>query len=216
LFNKFVGVIIISMFIQLLFDSPILFIVQAVCLVLSLTVHEFAHAYAAHKLGDDTAKYLGRLSLSPAKHLDPLGTLLLLTLGFGWGKPVPFNPNNLKRPREGGAIISFAGPLSNLILSVFFAILHNLVGNSLGVISLFFYFMVYYNLLLAFFNLLPFHPLDGFKVVFGSLPRNLALQWMQMEQFGLLILIVLLVTRSTSIILSPLLDISMKILGVSI
>lgn len=216
MFNKFVGVIIIPMFIQLFFDSPILFIVLAICLVLSLTVHEFAHALAAHKLGDDTAKYLGRLSLNPAKHLDPLGTLLLLTLGFGWGKPVPFNPNNLKKPREGGAIISFAGPLSNLILGVIFAILHNLVGNSLGILSLFFYFMVYYNLLLAFFNLLPFHPLDGFKVVFGLLPRNLALQWMQMEQFGLLILIVLLATRSTSIILSPLLDISMKILGVSI
>lgn len=138
------------MFIQLFFDSPILFIVLAICLVLSLTVHEFAHALAAHKLGDDTAKYLGRLSLNPAKHLDPLGTLLLLTLGFGWGKPVPFNPNNLKKPREGGAIISFAGPLSNLILGVIFAILHNLVGNSLGILSLFFYFMVYYNLLLAF------------------------------------------------------------------
>ena len=204
------------MFIQLLFENPILFILLAVCLILSLTVHEYAHALAAHKLGDDTAKYLGRLTLSPAKHLDPLGTILLLTLGFGWGRPVPFNPNNLRKPREGGAIISFAGPLSNFILSAIFALLFNLVGSGIGIVSLFFYFMVYYNLLLAFFNLLPFHPLDGFKVVFGLLPRNLALQWMQMEQFGLLILIFLLVTRSTGAILSPLLDISMRILGVSI
>ena len=216
MFNKFVGVIILLMLIQLLFDNPVLFILLSLCLVLSLTVHEYAHALAAHKLGDDTAKYLGRLSLNPAKHLDPLGTLLLLTLGFGWGRPVPFNPNNLKNPREGGAIISFAGPLSNLILSGMFALLFHLIGPNLEILALFFYFMVYYNLLLAFFNLLPFHPLDGFKVVFGLLPRNLALQWMQMEQFGLIILIVLLATRSTSIILTPLLDISMKLLELSI
>jgi len=207
------------MFISTLFESPILFIAVALSLVVSLTIHEFAHAYVSNYLGDPTAKYLGRVTINPLKHLDPLGTVLLLVLGFGWGKPVPFDPRNLKNPKRDAALISFAGPLSNLILAVLFALVYHLSISSQGFLALvgvFSYLMVQYNLLLAFFNLIPVHPLDGFKVVYGLLPKNLAIQWIQFERYGFYILLFLLLTRSINTLISPFIDISMKILGVEI
>lgn len=207
------------MFISTLFENPLLFVLVAVCLVLSLTLHEFAHAYVSNRLGDPTAKYLGRVSLNPAKHLDPLGTLLLLTVGFGWGKPVPFDPRNLSNPKRDAAIISFAGPLSNIFLAILFAGLFHLssiTANTNGAVmffSVFAYLMVNFNLLLAFFNLIPIHPLDGFKVVYGLLPNNLAIQWIQFEKYGIYFLMFLLLTRSTFVLIQPFIDISMKILG---
>jgi Zn-dependent protease len=207
------------MFISTLFESPILFIAVALSLVVSLTIHEFAHAYVSNYLGDPTAKYLGRVTINPLKHLDPLGTVLLLVLGFGWGKPVPFDPRNLKNPKRDAALISFAGPLSNLILAVLFAFVYHLSISSQGFLALvgvFSFLMVQYNLLLAFFNLIPVHPLDGFKVVYGLLPKNLAVQWIQFERYGFYILLFLLLTRSINTLISPFIDISMKILGVEI
>jgi Zn-dependent protease len=200
------------MLISLFFQNPLLFAVLAVALLFSLCFHEFAHAYAADRLGDPTAKYLGRLTLDPRAHLDPLGVILLLTVGFGWGKPVPFNPLNLKNPRKDAAIISFAGPLSNIFLAVIGALLFRFVPHT-SVIDTFLYAIVYYNLILAFFNLLPFHPLDGFKVVFGLLPINLAYQWQQMGSFGPMILLFLILTRSTGFIITPLVGFSLHLLG---
>jgi Zn-dependent protease len=204
------------MFITTLFENPLLFVLVAICLVLSLTLHEFAHAYVSYKLGDPTAKYLGRVTLNPLKHLDPLGTILLLFVGFGWGKPVPFDPRNLRNPKRDAALISFAGPFSNLVLAVLFAGLFHITSNSSGVAlfaSVFAFLMVNFNLVLAFFNLIPIHPLDGFKVVYGMLPNNLAIQWIQFEKYGIYFLLFLLLTRSTFTIIGPLVDVSMKILG---
>ncbi len=205
------------MFISTLFENPILFIAVALSLVLSLTIHEFAHAYVSNRLGDPTAKYLGRVTLNPLKHLDPIGTAMLLLVGFGWGKPVPFDPRNLKNPKRDAAIISFAGPLSNLILALIFALVYHLSANATGfgmLLTVFAFLMVNYNLLLAFFNLIPVHPLDGFKVVYGLLPNNLAIQWIQFEKYGVFILLFLLLTRSVNTLIGPFIDLSMKILGV--
>ncbi len=209
------------MLLQTLSENPIMFGLLFSCLVISLSIHEFAHAFSAHLLGDNTAKDLGRLTLNPLKHLDPFGTLLLLVVGFGWGKPVPFNPYNLKNPRRDGAVISFAGPLSNLLIAGVFAVIFRISegqGSALFItaLSTFAYLMVYFNLFLAFFNLIPVHPLDGFKVVFGLLPRSLAVQWIQMEQYGMFILLILVVTRSTGILIQPFVDISIKLLGVGV
>jgi len=108
------------MLLELLFSNPLIFILVAAALILSISVHEFAHAYVADKLGDPTPRYLGRVTLNPKAHLDPIGTLLLVVAGFGWGKPVPFNPNNLSNPKRDAALISFAGPLSNFFMAIIF------------------------------------------------------------------------------------------------
>lgn len=201
------------MLIQLLFQNPIVFILVAVTLMLSISVHEFAHAYVADKLGDPTARNMGRLTLKPSAHLDPYGTLMLLFAGFGWGKPVPFNPFNLKNPKRDGALISLAGPASNFIFAIITIILIKILGmNSL--ISQILLFVVIYNLSLGVFNLLPFGPLDGFKIVYGILPMNLAIQWAQMETYGIFILLIIVITGSTSWLITPVVDFIMKISGI--
>jgi Zn-dependent protease len=209
----------------------LLIIIMVLVLLFSLSFHEFAHAFAADKLGDPTAKYLGRLTLDPRAHLDPIGTLLLLLAGFGWGKPVPYNPINLRHPKRDSAIVSFAGPLSNFILAGFFALLVHLNKSSFvtplegvdyivspnmfpALIESVLTLLVYYNLILGFFNLIPVYPLDGFRVVYGLLPINLAAQWEQMEQFGIFILLILVFTSSIDTFLFPLVTTAMKFLGV--
>ena len=200
------------MFLNLLFENPLVFILVAAALILSLTFHEFAHAYVADHLGDPTARYLGRVTLNPIKHLDPIGTMLLLFVGFGWGRPVPFNPANLNNPKRDAALISFAGPGSNFLLAILFAILYKFFGN-VGILGDFMYLATFYNLLLGLFNLFPFHPLDGFKVVYGLIPMNLAYQWLQMQSYGMYILIFMIFTGTTSTIMQPLVSFSLKILG---
>jgi Zn-dependent protease len=101
--------------IQLLFQNPQFFVLVAVALIASISIHEFSHAFASNVLGDSTAKNMGRLTINPKAHLDPMGTVFLLLVGFGWGRPVPFNPMNLKNPKRDSALISLAGPLSNFI-----------------------------------------------------------------------------------------------------
>jgi Zn-dependent protease len=200
------------MLLQLLFDNPIVFVFLAGALILSITIHEFAHAYSAQKLGDPTAKLLGRVTLNPLAHLDPIGTLFLLIAGFGWGKPVPFDARNLDNPKRDSAIISFAGPLSNFLLAILLAILIRILPQN-EILTVFLYFAIFFNLILGFFNLIPLHPLDGFKVVYGLLPFNLAWQWQQTQRYGIFILMLLVFTRSTSVILMPLVAISMGLLG---
>ena len=137
------------MFLNLLFQSPLVFLLVAAALILSLSIHEFAHAYVADKLGDPTARYLGRVTLNPLAHLDPVGTMLLLFLGFGWGKPVPFNADNLANPKRDSALISFAGPAANFILALLFALVFHAIPSDLAAISAiksFAYLAVFYNL----------------------------------------------------------------------
>ena len=151
----------------------ILFLVVA--FLIAITVHEAAHAYMADKLGDPTARVQGRLTLNPIVHLDLYGTVLiplfLMIIGspfvFGWAKPVPVDPYNLKDPRKDSALISLAGPLANMILATIAALLIKFIGP-----VDFLYILVQYNVVLAVFNLLPIHPLDGGKVLVGILPTK--------------------------------------------
>lgn len=198
--------------IQLLFQNPALFLLISVSLIISISIHEFSHAFVANYLGDSTAKSMGRLTINPKAHLDPIGTIFLLFVGFGWGRPVPFNPLNLKNPKKDAALISLAGPMSNLILAVVLSLLSRLffVG---GLMWIFLYFIVLYNLMLGFFNLIPLGPLDGNKIVFGFLPNRFAVQWIEFQKYSMYILIMMIALGFTGKILGPLVDISIKILG---
>jgi Zn-dependent protease len=144
-------------------------------LVISISVHEFAHAWSAYELGDPTARNLGRLTLNPIVHFDPLGALMILFMAFagwgiGWGKPVPVNPYNLRtNPRIGMGLTSAAGPFSNLVLATLFAIPLRLGWATPDVVTFFLWIMVFTNVGLALFNLIPLPPLDGFSVVQGLL-----------------------------------------------
>ncbi len=200
------------MLFNLLLTRPDVFILVAVSLVASISFHEFAHAYVADKLGDPTAKHLGRVTINPLAHLDPLGTLLLLFAGFGWGRPVPYDPRMLRNPKRDSALISLAGPLSNLILAGILAIVLKTIPMA-GILTTFLFFVVFYNLILGFFNLIPLHPLDGFKIVNGLLPERLSYQWMQIAPYGIWLLLLLVMTNTTGRIISGLVSTALRIFG---
>lgn len=181
---------------SLLFSDPTQLLFWAGALLTAITVHEFAHAYSADRLGDPTPRVQGRLTLNPIRHLDPIGTIALLLVGFGWGKPVQFDPYNLENPRRDAAIISFAGPLSNILLAVAlsgtFYILSSLGLITLSTLPIFTPF-IYLNVLLAVFNLVPIHPLDGGKILVGLLPPEDARSFDAfLKQYGLFILLILI------------------------
>jgi Zn-dependent protease len=192
----------------------LLFLLVAAALVICISIHEFFHAFIANKLGDPTAKSMGRVTLDPRAHLDPTGTLLLLVFGFGWGKPVPFDPRYLKHPKVDSALIALAGPLSNIVLAAALAgLFHGLGVDIFSLVGVFLALLIRYNLILAIFNLIPVHPLDGFKVVNGILPQNLSYQWLQMAPYGIWILLLLIFTGITDSVIIPLLEFSLKLLG---
>ena len=165
-----------------------------IALVPAFTIHEFAHAWTAYRLGDSTAKDMGRLTLNPMKHLDVFGILLVLVVGFGWAKPVPVNPNNLRHGRRDMAVVAVAGPLSNLAMAAAMAVVWRLANPGqlpeFAVYALFTF--VWLNIVLLFFNLLPIAPLDGFKVAVGLLPEQLASRLAQTAQWGMFVLIALM------------------------
>ncbi|MEQ1636482.1 MAG: site-2 protease family protein [Methylococcales bacterium] len=183
--------------------------------VFAITVHEVAHGWVAKQYGDKTAFLMGRLTLNPIKHVDLIGTLLLpgilLLTGtgfiFGWAKPVPVDPRNFKNPRRDMAIVALAGPVSNLIMALLWAVLarigvtlnidaisHPLIYSGVAGISI--------NLVLALLNLLPLPPLDGSRILSGMLPAQLAWQYNKLERFGFLIILLLLSTNILSVILA--------------
>jgi len=178
---------------------------RVIVLVIAFTIHEFMHAFVAYRLGDPTAKNQGRLTLDPRRHLDVLGSLMLLAVGFGWAKPVPVNPNYLKNgPKAGMATVAVAGPLSNLLLAILAAILMRplLTASSFSLSPALLFLptprqilieFIFINVLLFFFNLLPIAPLDGFKVVAGLLPYPTSISFRRLEPAGPLILFVLLI-----------------------
>lgn len=181
----------------LLFQNPLEFLIVAILLIAAISIHEFSHAFASDQLGDPTARLAGRLTLNPSAHLDPVGTLLLFFAGFGWGKPVPFDPFNLREPKRDSALISFAGPLSNLAMAVLSSILLRIFSNIIplplgAVVGDILTLFIYFNVLLAVFNLIPIHPLDGFKVVGGLLPKKYYYDWMQLERYGMIFLLLLI------------------------
>lgn len=158
------------MFIGMLFNAPALAMVWIVVILLSITIHEFAHAYAASIKGDKTAELAGRLTLNPIAHIDPIGMIPLLLLGFGWAKPVPFNPYNLKDPRKDSVFIALAGPFANLLLASMAAITYrtlDLAGYLAegSLLPAFLILLIIINLFLLFFNVIPIHPLDGSKII---------------------------------------------------
>lgn len=186
--------------ISTLFTNPLVFLISAFSLIVAITIHEFAHAKVADMLGDPTPGLQGRITLNPMAHLDLYGTLMLLFIGFGWGKPVQFDPFNLENPKRDAAIISFAGPLSNIILaticSIFLYSLKIIGVEPTGFISFLIIILsvtISMNLMLAVFNLIPIHPLDGFKIVGGLLNEKQAREWYSMERMGFIFLLILIV-----------------------
>jgi len=174
----------------------------APAILLALTFHEFAHAYVANRFGDDTAKQNGRLTLNPLRHLDPLGTIMIFLVHFGWAKPVPVNPNNLKNPKKDMLWISAAGPLANMILALISGILLRIIFASIAAydrysILGFIIFMVMMslqiNLALAIFNILPIAPLDGSKILAGLLPARYSGIIFTAERYGPFVLLGLII-----------------------
>jgi Zn-dependent protease len=182
--------------IDFLFTNPLLFLVWAAALLLAITVHEFSHAYMADRLGDPTPRLQGRLTLNPLAHLDPIGTLMLLLFRFGWGKPVQFDPFNLQNPKRDAALISLAGPGSNLILAAGLSLFYRVSSSPFSPIHFINEFIppfIFLNVVLAIFNLLPIHPLDGGKILVGLLPTEDAQKVdMFLQRYGLLILLFLI------------------------
>lgn len=172
--------------------------------LIALTVHEYCHGYVAYRLGDPTARSLGRLSLNPLKHLDPIGAVLMIVCGFGYAKPVPINPRYFKNPRKGMALTAAAGPLANLLLAFLGALLYRLTLLLLPIagtefllrfvliLASFFATFHYLNLSLCVFNMIPLPPLDGSRIFYIFLPPKLYFRVMKYERIIMIILLVAL------------------------
>ena len=193
-------------------ENIIPFLFQIAILIMSVVVHEVAHGLTAYSLGDPTAKYEGRLTLNPVRHLDPFGSILVPALTyyaggiiFGWAKPVPYNPYNLRDQRWGPALVAAAGPRSNLFLAIVFGIVIQVIGepttSSAAAVLQFSYMIVLVNVGLLIFNFVPIPPLDGSKVLFALLPYKWRHIQDILEQYGLFILVIFLVYFSS--ILGP-------------
>ncbi len=181
-----------------LFSNPIEFLFFIAALLIALTIHEFFHAYASDRLGDPTARLQGRVSLNPKVHLDFYGMLFLLLAGFGWGKPVQYDPFNLKNPRKDGALIAFAGPASNLILALVLSFLLRLLLflnlSGFFIIGIIFIAeVIKLNVMLGLFNLIPIYPLDGFTIVSGLLSREKAHEWEGLRRYGIIFLFMFII-----------------------
>src|SRR6267378_6253822 len=174
-------------------QQPTLFLGFVIAILLGITVHEFMHAYVANRLGDDTARLMGRMSLNPMAHLDPFGTLLIVLAGFGYGKPVPFNESRL-RTALGVSGVALAGPFANLVLAALCALPLRFGGIDPlgGAYSVILESIVFYNCILAVFNLIPIPPLDGSNVVYGLLPPQQKYTWRTYQQYGPILLLLLL------------------------
>lgn len=167
--------------------------------LICITLHELSHGFIAYKLGDNTAKYMGRLTLNPIKHIDAMGLISMIVFKFGWAKPVPVNMHNFKNPKKGMAICALAGPVSNIIIACVFLALYGLLFIPLQVSSFgttvlqMIYTTAYLSIALAVFNILPVPPLDGSKVLFSVISDSAYEKLMRFERYGMVILLVLLV-----------------------
>lgn len=185
--------------------------------LMAITFHEVAHGYVAWHFGDPTARMLGRLTINPLKHLDIVGTLMILLIGIGWAKPVPVVAENLRNPARDMIWVAAAGPITNMLLACLSALLfrglvgvfpvlpgEGMAGMVLTPVLLMLVFSIYINLLLAIFNLLPIPPLDGGRIMVGILPRPLSDTLAGLERFGMIIVLLLVVTRAINPIIFPL------------
>ncbi|MBU0710145.1 MAG: site-2 protease family protein [Candidatus Omnitrophica bacterium] len=191
------------------------FLVSLSLLLIAVTVHEFAHGWVAYKLGDNTAKNSGRLSLNPLVHIDPIGTLLLpimlfiTTNGqfvFGAAKPVPINYMALKNPKRDIIWIGASGPASNFIFAVILSVIIKIIPLP-ALLQFIFSYLITINVVLGVFNLLPIPPLDGSRIVMGLLPDRLANSYAKLERYGFLILVLLLLSGVLNIVVWPTVDV---------
>ena len=186
--------------------------------IIAMTFHEFAHAYMADKLGDDTPRRQGRLTLNPFKHMEPIGMLMLLFAGFGWGRPVEINSNNFNRTvsiRKGNALVALAGPAMNLILALIFSIIYALIlalggtfiiTQSGQIVSTIIVYIISMNVGLGVFNLIPLPPLDGSKILVALLPTN-ARNWFEShERMLYIVFIILWITPLATLVITPLIN----------
>jgi len=187
--------------------DPVVIALRIPALLIAITFHEFAHARMAYYFGDNTAQKQGRMNLNPISHLDPIGTIMILLVGFGWAKPVPINPYNFNQYRKGLRWVSFAGPMINFFLGflslLFFSILVSR-GITGGLFLQFVMVLTQLNILLAIFNLIPIPPLDGSKILMSFLPDSYLGYYRTIEQYAPLILLLLVFTRALGVIIYPL------------
>ncbi len=178
---------------KLLINDPVTFLLLAIPLLYSVIIHELAHGWVAYMMGDSTAKNLGRLTLNPLKHLDPLGTLTLFIVGFGWAKPVPVNINAIHNRRTGFVLVSAAGIIANTIFAFLAILTMQVLMPTPGTpAATFLFYLAQINIILAAFNLIPIPPLDGSKILMGFMPDNMQYFFHRLEPYGFFFIIILL------------------------
>ncbi len=180
-----------------------------ISLIVAFTFHELAHAYVAYRFGDPTAQKQGRLTLNPIQHLDPFGTLLILIAGFGWARPVPVNRSNFKNPRLAGVLVSIAGPLANFLIAfvayaIFYFISVSGFGESVPLfVTRLLDMMVWLNLLLFVFNLIPLPPLDGYRIIEDLVNTRTRAKLTQYEHYGTVLFLIVAITPISQYTITP-------------